>query len=185
MASTYVTATIDPIAWQIAETIMSQLPVEIHARIIPRVMRKTLKPFVEKAKEILHADHDSDLTGTGAKQSAAVRASRAGNAHLWTTVKQRVRTYDNWTTVGLAGPDFTAGAGNLINFWSHEKQHYLWGPTYYGILPMFDSLTQAAQQTEAEQSAIFIAELIREVAADPLIVAGMATGNASFGTGAP
>lgn len=158
--ATFVAATIDAASWRAAEALMAQLPVEMHHEIMPRVVRRAIRPVVDRARQLARL-HDSSITGTAAKQSAATRASRVGTIHLWESITHRVRTYNDWSTLAIAGPSWPAG--NLINFWASDKQHYLWGRAYYGILPAMDFLIRAAEDTRTVQSMILVSELQREV----------------------
>lgn len=158
--ATYINTSIDAASWARAEALMARLPVILHSQIMPRVLRLTARPVVEMGRR-LGREHDSTVTGTRFKQSRALQAQRAGLMHLWETVASRIRTYDNWTTVALVGPSWPAG--NLMNFWSHEKRHILWGQADGGILPMLDFMIRAADQTRAAQTVILIYNLQVEV----------------------
>jgi hypothetical protein len=140
-----------------AESLLTQLPLEMRTGVLPKAMRAAAAPVETLARQLAP---DSVKSGSRKYWSKKVREARtATKQHKQTIGHSSVRTYGDAVAI-YVGP--LHPAGNLINAIGHPHKQVLWGRQTGVTLPPTKYLEQAADQTKAEQQSAFIEKVKSE-----------------------
>jgi hypothetical protein len=135
-----------------ADALLATIPFEVRTKVVQAGLRAAAAPVAAKARRLAP---DSVKSGTRDKWSKKLRDQRSNTPqHRKTIGASSVRTYRDSLMAIYVGPIHPAG--NLINVIGHSHKEVLWGRSTGRVLPPTKYLSDAAEQTKAQQQAAFV-----------------------------